>query len=155
MRKRELHNLGHFKNASFDMGELIPVMCEEVIAGDTWKHNTNVFMRLLPTLFPLMHPCHVSIHHWFVPNRLLWEDYEDFITGGEDGLNASVLPTIDFSGAAVAAGDLADYLGLPVGFNSTASALPFRAMALIYNENYRDDQIISVIFLVIDASAQL
>ncbi|AJK28223.1 putative major capsid protein [Eel River basin pequenovirus] len=141
MRKRTLHDLGNYKLATGDMGELIPIMCEEALAGDTWKHKTNTFMRLLPTLFPIMHPCHVSVHHWFVPYRLIWEDYEDFITGGEDGLNASVLPTIDFSGSAVAAGDLADYLGLPVGFNSTASALPFRAYAKIYNENYRDDQI--------------
>jgi len=141
MRKRTLHNLDHYKNATYDMGELVPIMCEEALAGDTWKHSTSTFLRLLPTLFPLMHPCHISIHHWFVPYRIIWDDYEDFITGGEDGLDASVLPTIDFSGGAVAAGDLADYLGLPVGFNGSCSALPFRAYAKIYNENYRDDQL--------------
>lgn len=141
MRKRTLHNLGHFKNITSDMGELVPILCEEALAGDTWKHSTSTFMRLLPTLFPLMHPCHVSVHHWFVPYRLLWEDYEDFITGGEDGMDASVMPTIDFSGSPVTAGDLADYLGLPIGFDSTASALPFRAYAMIYNENYRNDQL--------------
>jgi hypothetical protein len=153
MRRRHLHDLGHFKNSSFDMGELVPIMAETALAGDTWKHRTNVFMRLLPTLFPLMHPCHVSVHHWFVPFRLIWEDYEDFITGGEDGLNASVLPTIDFSGSPVAAGDLADYLGLPVGYDGNASALKFRAMALIYNENYRDDQIQSEIGLSLASGA--
>ena len=49
MKKRTLHNLSHFKNATSDMGELIPVMCEEALAGDTWKHKTDTFMRLLPT----------------------------------------------------------------------------------------------------------
>lgn len=110
-------------------------------------------MRLLPTLFPLMHPCHVSIHHWFVPYRLLWEDYEDFITGGEDGTDASVLPTIDFSGGAVVTGDLADYLGLPIGFDGTASALPFRAYAMIYNENYRNDQLQAELGMSLESGA--
>jgi hypothetical protein len=145
MRRRSLHNLTNYKNATFDMGELVPVLCTTALAGDTWKHHMNSFMRALPMLFPLMHPVHVSVHHWFVPFRLIWEDYEDFITGGEDGLDASVLPTIDFSGGAVAAGDLADYLGLPVGADGAYNALPFRAYAMIYNENYRNDQLQSEI----------
>jgi len=92
---------------------------------------------------PVMHPVNVRIHHWFVPHRILWDDFEDFITGGPDGHDVSVFPTVTMpsdSGAAV--GSLADYLGVPPGVaNLEVSALPFRAYNMIYNEWYRDQDL--------------
>lgn len=139
--KRSKYNLSHFRNTSCRMGELVPIGCAEVLHGDTFKHNTNMFMRLSPLANPIMHPVHTHIHHYYVPMRLLWDKWEDFITGGEDLDDASVVPTIDFSASPVVAGSLANHLGLPVGFDGEANAFPFRAMALIYNEIYRDDQL--------------
>ena len=132
MQKRNLHNLSNYKLATFDMGELIPIGIQEVCPADTFQHKTSVVLRGLPQLAPLMHQVKVKVTHWFVPHRIVWDDFNDFITGGDDGLNASTFPTIDFSGSPVSKGDLADYLGLPVGFNLSCSALPFRAYALIY-----------------------
>ena len=82
-----------------------------------------------------MHPVRVRLHHWFVPHRLVWEDWGDFITGGPDGMDASVFPTISLTWAAGSpptgsgiVGGLADYLGCPTGINGLqVSALPFRA----------------------------
>lgn len=139
--KRTKFSLSHYKLLTSDMGSLVPVGLTEVLPGDTIQHATSMLMRVSPLLAPVMHPVHVRLHHFFVPNRLIWDDWEDFITGGEDGADASVLPTIDFSGAAVAEGDLADYLGLPTGFDGTASALPFRGYARIFNEFYRDQDL--------------
>jgi len=87
-----------------------------------------------------MHPVHVRVHHWFVPHRLVWSDWQNFITGGKDGLNASVFPTITpNTGSGYAVGSLADYLGVPTGVDDLPhSAIPFRAYALIWNEFYRD-----------------
>ena len=97
-----------------------------------------------------MHPVRVKVHHWFVPNRLIWDDWEDFITGGNDGNDSSTHPTIDVSSAAV--GSLADYLGVPTSLTSmSASALPFRAYALIYNEFYRDQDLVTA--LTIDTTS--
>ena len=68
--RRYLHSLSHYKLASHDLGELIPILCTEVLPGDSFQHKTNLFLRGLPQLAPLMHPTHAQIHHWFVPTRL-------------------------------------------------------------------------------------
>jgi len=141
--KRSKFNLSYNKLFSCDMGELIPIGLTEVLPGDTVQHSTSALIRCAPLLAPVMHPVRVAIHHWFVPFRLVWEDWEDFITGGSDGMDASVFPTIDMpasTGAAI--GSLADYLGVPTGIaDLEVSALPFRAYALIWNEFYRDQDL--------------
>lgn len=148
MLKRNKFSLSNYKLFSCDLGELIPCGLTEVLPGDTLQQATSALVRCSPLLSPVMHPVHIRLHHWFVPHRLVWDDWEDFITGGEDGLDASVFPTITFaSGAAV--GTLADYLGVPTGVNNIeVSALPFRGYALIWNEWYRDQDLQTA--LVID-----
>lgn len=141
MKKRSLHNLSCTELTTFDPGEFIPIGLTEVCPGDSIQHSTQSVIRALPLLAPLMHEVEIIITHSFIPHRLIWDDWEDFITGGDDGLNASTLPTIDFSGSPVAKGDLANYLGLPVGFNSTASALPFRAYSLFWNDHIYDEEL--------------
>ena len=71
------------------MGELVPVMTPlEVLPGDTVQQATSLLMRLSPLLAPVMHPVNMRLHHWYVPHRIVWEDFETFITGGEDGMDA-------------------------------------------------------------------
>lgn len=153
MKPRSLHNLSHFRNTTGHMGQIIPICAAEVLHGDTWKAYSNMFMRLSPLVAPIMHPVHTHVHHYFVPYRTIWEDFENFITGGEDFNDASVVPTIDFSGSPVTKGSLADHLGIPVGYNGTVEALRFRAFAKIYNEIYRDDQLQSEVGLDITGGA--
>lgn len=141
--KRSKFSLSNTKLLSCDMGELVPIGLLEVLPGDTVQQATSALVRCAPMVAPAMHPVHAAIHHWFVPYRLIWEDWENFITGGPDGLNASVFPTITIGGGSGAAvGSLADYLGVPTGVNNIeVSALPFRAYASIWNENYRDQDL--------------
>ena len=106
--KRSKHNLSYTKLFSCDMGELIPAGVTEVLPGDTLRINTNALVRAAALLSPVMHPVNVRIHHWFVPNRLIWDNWEKFITGGPDGLDASVHPTITVPGGGFANGSLAD-----------------------------------------------
>lgn len=141
--KRNKFNLSYTKLLTMDMGELVPVGLTEVLPGDTVQQATSALIRCSPLLAPVMHPVRVAIHHWFVPHRLSWEDWEDFITGGPDGMDASVFPTVTLGGGTGAAvGSLADYLGCPTGVNNLeVSALPFRAYARIWNEFYRDQDL--------------
>ena len=141
--KRAPFNLSHYKLLSCDMGELVPIGLTEVLPGDTVQHNVNALVRCSPLLSPAMHPVHASIHHWFVPHRLVWEEWEDFITGGPDGMDDSEFPTLTIGGGTGAAiGSLADYLGVPTGVNNIeVSALPFRGYSLIWNEWYRDQDL--------------
>lgn len=151
--KRSKFSLSHYKLLSMDMGELVPIGVVEVLPGDTIQHATSALVRASPLLAPVMHPVHCHIRHFFVPNRLLWDDWEDFITGGPDGMDTSIVPKINAGPArpaVCAEGSLGDYLGLPVSssVNIDVSALPFRAYALIWNEYYRDQDLQSE--LVID-----
>lgn len=141
--KRSKFSLSHYKLFTGDMGELIPCGLVEVLPGDTVQHATSMLLRVSPLVSPVMHPVHVKVHHWYVPHRLVWEDFENFITGGPDGNDASVFPTISApGGGGFAVGTLADYLGCPTGVNSLAvSALPFRGYSLIWNEWYRDQDL--------------
>lgn len=141
--KRSKFSLSHTKLLSCDMGELIPCGITEVLPGDSIQQATSILLRCSPLLSPVMHPVHMRVHHWFVPHRLVWDDWEDFITAGPDGEDASAFPTITIGGGSGAAvGSLADYLGVPTGVNNIeVSALPFRGYALIWNEFYRDQDL--------------
>lgn len=141
--KRSKFSLSNYKLLSCDMGELVPCGLTEVLPGDSIQQATSALVRASPLLSPVMHPVNVRIHHWYVPHRLVWDEFEDFITGGPDGMDDTVFPTIDMpasTGAAV--GSLADYLGVPTGVaDLEVSALPFRGYAMIWNEWYRDQDL--------------
>lgn len=147
--KRSKHSLSNYKLASFDMGELIPCGLTEVLPGDSIQQATSALVRVSPLLAPLMHPVQIRIHHWFVPHRLVWDSWEDFITGGPDGEDDSAFPTKTISYTAGSpdtgsgiVGGLADYLGVPPKINGlVVSALPFRGYNLIWNEWYRDQDL--------------
>lgn len=142
---RQPFNLSNYKLTSADMGKLVPIGSVEVLPGDTFQHSTSILLRVSPLVTPVMHPVVVRVHHWFVPHRLVWTDWENFITGGPDGLNASTFPTIVFNNAAV--GSLADYFDVPtaVASNRSISALPFRGYATIFNEWYRDEDLVTAL----------
>lgn len=141
--KRSKFSLSHHKLLSCDMGELVPIGLTEVLPGDSIQQATSLLLRVSPLLAPVMHPVHARIHHWFVPHRLVWDDFENFITGGPDGDDASVFPTKTCGtgqNVVPTVGTLADYLGVPriTSDTQSISALPFRGYAMIWNEFYRD-----------------
>ena len=143
MKKRNKFSLSNYRLTTMDMGSLVPIGLTEVLPGDTIQQATSALVRANPLVTPVMHPVHVRIHHWFVPFRLIWNEFEDFITGGPNGTSAPSFPVINLPAAGGAAvGSLADHLGVPTGVNSLqVSALPFRAYQAIWNENYRDQDL--------------
>lgn len=148
--KRSKFSLSHHKLLTCKMGQLIPVTWFEALPGDTIQQATSALIRCAPLVTPVMHPVVVRFHHWFVPNRLLWTNWQDFITGGADGTNASSHPYVTSSGLNGASGNnagvgtLGDYLGVPTANlpgGIPINALPFRAYNLIWNEFYRDEDL--------------
>lgn len=141
--KRNKHNLSNYHNTTINMGELVPINCVEVLPGDSFHGSTSALIRVSPLLAPVMHPVVVRIHHWFVPNRIIWDSWEDFITGGPDGLNADTVPT---HSATSPVGSLSHYLGVPYNAGSTTyNQLPSRAYNRIYNLFYRDQDLVTEI----------
>lgn len=121
------------------MGELVPVGCMEVLPGDTFQHNASTLLRVSPLVAPVMHPVNVRIHHFFVPNRLIWANWEDFITGGPDGNNADTVPQITITANA----SILDYMGVPLVVGRQVNALPVYAYNLIYNQYFRDQDLVT------------
>lgn len=137
---------------SFDAGKLIPLYVSEILPGDTVKMNVDFLCRSLTPLTPVMDRAYIDIHFYFVPNRLVWSHWKNFM-----GENTSSVwaPTTEYSvpqllspsslalgKAGFGVGSVADYMGLPVNVdNLSVNALPFRGYALIWNEWYRDENI--------------
>lgn len=137
--KRSKFNLSHTQLHTGRMGQLIPVGVLEVLPGDTIQHAAQALIRAAPLATPPMHPVRIDVRHFFVPNRLVWEDWEDFITGGPDGMDDSVFPTY---AAPSQVGSSFDHMGIPpVGTSVVVNALPIRALTLIWNEFYRDQDL--------------
>lgn len=148
-------DLSHEVKTTFNPGELIPVLNKEMLPGDKWKGNTEILIRMAPMLAPLMHRINVYTHFFFVPFRLLWNEWEPFITGGDRGDKVPVFPKImlnETTKTYTAKGSLFDHLGIPPLNQKTITAefgissLPFKAYQLIYNEYYRDQTIDDDIF---------
>lgn len=176
--RHNVFNLSYENKLTANAGELIPIMCKPVVPGDKFRVNTEMLVRLAPLVAPMMHRVDVFTHYFFVPNRLLWNQWEEFITKGVDGSDAPAFPTLSFAQTVDVAnahkvwgdGSLWDYLGLPSinqigeavfqvrspnGVKAPAgysvSALPFRAYQLIYNEYYRDQNLTNEVPIPLDS----
>lgn len=155
--KRNKFDLSHEVKCTLNMGRIYPVYFDEVVPGDSFRVKSEVMLRFAPLAAPVMHRMNVFMHYFFVPNRLVWDEWEDFITGGEDGLANPVHPYLTYANAANGGGssysshNLSAFLGLGNVQNASGSqrisSLPHRAYALIYNEYYRDQDLVDkVIF---------
>lgn len=149
--KRNNFNLSHGSKLTTDLGILTPILCEHVLPGDTWSVRTEELVKMMPMKAPILHQIDIYSHYFYIPFRLIWEGYKDFVTGGENGDSVEVWPTIKLSALQqkdyFKNNSLADYLDFPTESNNTTvgsieiDALPFRAYQLIYNEYYRDQNL--------------
>ena len=122
------------------MGQLIPVMCDEVVPGDFFQIGNQAVIRFQPLVAPVLHEINMYVHYFFVPYRLLWDDWENFITRGVSGDYVVEIP--QWTTPNTASGTLWDFLGFPVGITPTGALpidFPRRAYNMVYNEYYRDE----------------
>ena len=110
--RRSKQVLDHPVFTTTDFGKIIPILVEDVVPGDVFKVKTAAEIKLFPTLAPMKQGIEARIDYFFVPNRLLWKDWQEFITGGEDGTAAPVKPFLDGT-QNTGIGSLFDYMGLP------------------------------------------
>lgn len=143
-------NLTHDVKLSCNGGLLIPIMLLEAVPGDKFNISHEILARLAPMLAPVMHRIDVTCHTFFGANRLVWENWENYITNTEVGGVLPAFPTVEVpTGTAGYASDLSDYFGLPLeqlqaapaGVTIPISAIPFALYQLIYNEYYRDQNL--------------
>lgn len=146
--KRTKFDRSHVYKTTFDSGKLIPIFVDEVLPGDTTRMSVNYFARLATPIKPIMDNIYLDWFFFFVPNRLVWEHWQNFCFEQEDPEDKTdyVIPTVSATGNSGNAyiGSLWDYFGLPVntsGNISSISALPFRGVYLIWNEWFRDENL--------------
>jgi hypothetical protein len=134
---------------TFDAGYLVPVYVDEMLPGDTFRLNMTAFARLATPLYPIMDNMHLDSFFFFVPNRLIWNNWQKFM-GQQANPNSSisfVVPQQVSPAGGYAIGSLQDYMGLPtagqVASGQTVSHCAFwpRAYNLIYNEWFRDENL--------------
>ena len=142
--RRSVFDLSYSKTLTCDMGQLIPVLCDEVVPADYWQIANQAVIRFPPLVAPILHEINMYVHYFFVPYRLLWDQWEDFITGGVSGDLTPAIPRWTPTNNAI--GSLWDYFGFPTGLVPTGALpldFPRRAYNLVYNEFYRDETLVT------------
>lgn len=138
------HDLSYINHLSCNMGYIYPFYIEETSPSQIMNCRAGLFGRMMPTVSPIMQEIDVELRYFYVPYRLLWDNFEDFSTGVGD----HIWPCMPISKDDCKVGDLADYLGVDVEniTNSTTytpliDAMPFRAYVKIWNEYFRDQNL--------------
>ena len=160
--KKNKFDLSREVKMTGNMGNLYPCFIQDIIPGDAFRVNTQQMIRFSPLLAPMMHNIDFKVDYFFVPYRLVWDEWKDFITGGESGEpDFPSYPRFYATNGVIndffKKGSLADYLGIPPRDNSNdeagawndtplsaveaVSLLPFRAYQLIWHEYFRDQNV--------------
>jgi len=127
------------------MGNLTPVLVTECVPGDSFQIGCDSLIRFAPMVAPVMHRMDVSVHYFFVPNRLTWDNWEKYIV---DADTPNPLPYINYTDDFTAdQKKFLDYMGVPpntgTGITQALNALPIAAYQAIYNEYYRDENLVT------------
>jgi hypothetical protein len=144
--QRSLFKRNFGNKFTFNEGDLIPIHCDEVYAGDTINANMQSFIRLTTPITPVMDTIEFDLHAFFVPSRLVMEDYYKMLGEQVDPDDSTDVLIPQISGPTTfAENGIADYFGLPTKVNIPEEdcpiALPFRAYNLIWNDWFRDENL--------------
>ncbi len=147
--QRSSFDRSHAHKTTFDAGLLIPIFVDEVLPGDTFNLNMTGFARLATPIFPIMDNMFMETFFFAVPNRLVWDNWEKF-NGQQDDVGDStdfLIPQVNSPANGWQPQSLGDYMGLPSIESGTyaTSSLPFRAFNLIYNEWFRDQNLVAAL----------
>ena len=140
-------DMSHDRKMTFDMGKLVPSMLLETLPGDYFEFKPELLLRFAPLVSPVMHQIKVNTHYFFVPNRILWPEWTKWITGESEVSHPYFEPGA--SGFTIGEGDVGDYLELVrPGFSGLqVNAFPVAAYLKIYDEYYRDQNLITEKFV--------
>lgn len=152
--KRSTFPLNHTHKTTFNTGELVPILVQEILPGDTFKVNTNYVVRMTTPIKPVMDNAYMDIYFFYVPNRLVWDHWKEFMGENTEGAwdddeTEYNIPTIS-SGimSPYKKGSVADHMGIPTAnYAMEINALPFRAYTLIWNEWFRDQNLQAPIYI--------
>lgn len=147
---RSSFSLSHSHKTTLDAGDLVPLWCEEVLPGDTFNVRAHLLARMQTPVVPVMDNIYFDFFFFFVPNRLVWDNWQKFCGEQVDPGDSTdyTVPQIYWQAnldLVKRQGFLLDYLGAPVRENYLQSlqmqALWTRAYNLVWNEFFRDENL--------------
>lgn len=149
-RSKFYRNSNH--KTTFNAGQLIPIYCDEVLPGDTHQMDMSALIRMSTPIFPTMDNLFCDFYFFFVPNRLVWNHWKQFMGENTESYwtqpTEYQIPVIDTTKDksseidGIANGSTLDYFGIPIKINGLKiNALPQRAYQLIWNEWFRDQNV--------------
>ncbi|QRV61934.1 putative VP1 [Microvirus sp.] len=141
---RSKFNRSHVLKTTFDEGKLIPIFVDEVLPGDSFKLKVTTFTRMATPIFPVMDNLYLETFFFFVPMRLVWDNFQKFMGEQEnpgDSTDFLIPSRTPSTPGNLQTGLLADYFGIPAVANISFNILPFRAYWLIWNEWFRDENL--------------
>lgn len=147
MISRSSFDRSHGHKSTLNASFLIPIYVDEALPGDTFNLNMTGFARMATPIKPVMDNIFMETFFFAVPNRLVWDSWETFITTdpGSDPDNPITppIPKLTITPGGVGSQSLFDYMGIPIYSDASVefSELPFRAYGLIYNEWFRDQNL--------------
>jgi len=149
---RARFNLSHSVTTSMDVGTLYPIDWQEVVPGDVFKCRAFDVSRVTSSfLKPVMDNLFLDVYHFFVPHRLVYDDFEKvFGNPNPSAYTDNALEEVPMTYGEVKSGSVGDYLGLPLGSisqNNPVSVLPFRSFALIYDKYFRNENTTDEIYI--------
>jgi hypothetical protein len=144
--QKSAFDLTHSRKFSFNVGELAPALFMEIVPGDQIKCRSNLLVRMLPMVSPALVELDVYMHYFFVPNRIIWEDWKEFITGGDPDTADPTIPYEVLASTETVNGRIHDYFNIQtapagVGSNIKVQNLPYRAYQKIWDDYYRDQNL--------------
>ncbi|UOF76672.1 major capsid protein [Microviridae sp.] len=148
---RSSFRMQHQHKTTLGCGAIYPVYLKEILPGDTFNVNMSAFVRMATPLYPIMDNLDLEVFFFFVPNRLVWVHWQNFM-GEQNSPSDSIsytIPQIVSPAGGFAQLSIYDYMGLPctgqtLGGNTiSVSALPFRGYALIFQEWFRDQNLVT------------
>lgn len=150
--ERSIFNRHTDHKTTLDSGKLVPFYLDEVLPGDTFDCSTSAVFRMATPLRPVMDNCYLDYYYFFVPSRLLWTHFEEFHGASDSAWTQPVeyeIPQLAVPAGGFQLGSLADYMGIPTrtGDGDSVNALPFRGYRKIWNDWFRDENLMDEVMV--------
>lgn len=147
--KRSVFDRSTQHKTTFNAGQLIPILCDEVLPGDTFTVDVSSVIRMSTPIYPTMDNSYADLFFYFIPTRLLWDHWEEFNGSNDDTFwtqpTEYEIPQINSPTGGWSKGTIADYLGVPTDVtlqgDHSINHLPFRGVVKVWNDWFRDQNV--------------
>lgn len=158
--KRSVFDRSTQHKTTFNAGQLIPILCDEVLPGDTFTVDVSSVIRMSTPIYPTMDNSYADLFFYFIPIRLLWDHWEEFNGSNDDTFwtqpTEYEIPQINSPAGGWSKGTIADYLGVPTNVtlqgDHSINHLPFRGVVKVWNDWFRDQNVQTPAYLYLGDS---